>query len=163
MLDRYERILNVMKLFSRILSLLLCLLLLGGSALAVDTGADELLDRITAFWDSLDLKESLDLSSLTADIRALADESAQLDDEALESRIRALAEGRGLSLNDAQIQQLLQLIRTLETGIEKGNALKNKLQAFQAWVSNSFQALRDFFRRAADLFNRIVDWFDKLL
>lgn len=151
-----------MKLFSRLLCLLLCLLLLGGSALAADSGGDELLDRITDFWNSLGLKDALDLSPLTSEVRALADESAQLDDDALEARIRALAEEQGIHLNDAQIQQLLQLVRTLEAGIEKGNSLKNKFQAFQAWVSNAFQALRDFFQRAAELFQRIGDWLGKL-
>lgn len=152
-----------MKLFSRILCLLLCLLLLGGSALAADSGADTLLDRISEFWDTLDLQDALDLSSLTSGVRALAEESAQLDDEALEARIRALAEEQGIPLNDAQIKQLLQLVRSLETGIERGNSAKGKLQAFQAWLNNCLQALRDLFRRIAEAFQRIGSWLDKLL
>ena len=152
-----------MKLFSRLLSLLLCLLLLGGSVLAADSGTDTLLDRITEFWDTLDLPDMPDLSSLTEGVRALAEESAQLDDETLENRICALAEEQGLPLNDAQVQQLLQLVRSLETGVEKGKSVKNKLQALQAWFTGTLQTLRDFFQRVADVFRRLGDWLDKLL
>ena len=152
-----------MKSFSQMLCLLLCLLFLGGGALAADGGADTLPDRISDFWDSLELQDALDLSSLTAGVRALAEESAQLDDEALEARIRALAEEQGIPLNDAQIKQLLQLVRSLETGIEKGNSAKGKLQAIQTWLVSCLQTLRDLFRRIAEAFQRIGGWLDKLL
>ena len=152
-----------MKLFSRSLCLLLCLLLLGGSVLAADGDTDSLLDRVSDFWDSLDLQDTLDLPTLTEGVRALAEESAQLDDEALGDQIRAPAEDQGIPLNDAQVRQLLQLVRSLETGIEKGNSAKNKLQAFQAWLSGTIQVLRDLFQRVAEAFRRIGDWFDKLL
>ena len=152
-----------MKLFSRLLSLLLCLLLLGGSVLAADSGTDTLPDRITEFWDTLDLPDMPDLSSLTEGVRALAEESAQLDDEALGDQIRALAEDQGIPLNDAQIRQLLQLIRSLETGIERGAAAKNKLEALRAWFTGTLQTLRDFFQQVADVFRRVGEWIGKLL
>lgn len=151
-----------MNVFFRILSLFLCLLLLGGSALAAESGGDSLPDRIADLWDSLDLADKLDLSDLTEAVRDLASESAQLDDAALEARIRSLAEEHGLPLNDAQVQQLLQLVRSIETGVEKTGKLKAWFQNAWGKVRSMFESLRDFFQRAADLFHRLGDWLDKL-
>ena len=152
-----------MKLFSKLLCLLLCLLLLGGGALAADFDTEDLFERVREYWDSLDLGDAPELSSLTGGVRALAEESARLDDEALETRIRALAEEQGIPLNDAQIKHLVQLVRSLETGIQRSNSAKGKLEAARDWLTATLQALRDFFQRVADVFRRVGEWIDKLL
>lgn len=151
-----------MNVFYRILCFFLCLLVLGGSALAAEDDADSLPDRVREIWDSLDLADKLDLSDLTQAVRDLAVESAQLDDAALEDRIRSLAEEHGLSLNDAQVEQLRQLVRSIETGVEETGKLKAWFQNTWSKLRGMLETLRDFFRRAAEWFRKIGDWLDKL-
>ena len=158
-----------MKPVKRILTFVLCLCLLGSmvSAFAAEIelpGAesiDALSRRISELLDELDLREKLedlDTDALLADIKALAQESASMDDETLNEAIRALTEKHGLSLNDEQIAKLVKLCRSAE----KGTELKDKAENAKEKATGFWQRFREFAHRAAAFFTKLSAFLQKV-
>ena len=144
----------------RLICFLLCLSLLGGmgAALAVElpdaADAAEFAERIRARWEELEIRErleDLDMEGIGDDLRALAQESAGLDDEALEARIRALAAKHGVTLDDAQVEKIVKLFRSAE----KGAAVKEKAEDAKEKAAGFLQSLRGLAHKAAAFFQKL--------
>jgi len=153
----------------RLLCLLLCLCLFAGmgSALAADMPeveiSERLVRRLTEQWDDPEFKDKLasldgvDLEDLGEELKALAQEAETLSDEELAARLKALAEARGISLSDDQVQTLLKLLRTYE----KGTELKEKAEDVKEKTTGFVAAFRGFAHKAAAFFQRLSDFLKK--
>ena len=148
---------------------MLCLCLLGSmvSAFAAEIelpgaeGIDALSQRITELLDELDLREKLDeldMEALLSDIKALAQESASMEDDELDAAIRDLAKKHGLTLSDEQIAKLAKLCRSAE----KGSELKDKAENAKEKATGFWQRFREFAHRAAAFFTKLGAFLQKI-
>ena len=151
----------------RLICFLLCLCLLAGMCCASavelpDSGdLDEFTERIRTGWEELGIREKLedlDMDGLGEDLRALARESGELDDAALEARIRALAEKHGVTLDEDQVQKIVKLFRSYE----KGAAVKEKAAEAKEKAAGFWQSFREFAHRAAAFFSKLGSLLQKI-
>ena len=149
------------------LAFLLCLCLLCSlcSAYALDLPdmetADQFAERIRTIWEDLDIREKLDdldLDGLGADLRALAAESAELSDSALEARIRAIAEKHGVTLDDGQVQKVVKIFRSYEKGVD----VKGKAETLKEKAAGVVEFLRSLAHKASSFFLKLGGLLQKI-
>ena len=121
---------------------------------------EEFTRRIGEFWKDLKLKDKLDdleFSGLGDDLKALLQESAALDDDELEARIREIAASHGVTLDDEQAQNLAKLLRTYEKGAEVKEKAEDAREKAAGWMDH----LRSFAHKAAGVFQKLGTWLEK--
>ena len=100
---------------------------------------------------------------LAEDLAALLKVSSDMTDEELSAAIGAAALSRGVTLKDSQVQQLVDLCRSLEKLDSdelkaKIDGLRNfteKLDETKGFFAGIFSALRDLFARIGEMLSRL--------
>ena len=100
---------------------------------------------------------------LAEDLAALLKVSAEMTDEELSAAIGDAAQSRGVTLKDSQVQQLVDLCRSLEK--LDSDELKAKINGLRSFTENLeetkgffaglFSALRELFARIGEMFSRL--------
>ncbi len=114
-----------------------------------DDGLNDISDGQKSLLKEL-LAEKLkeyDPASLAEDLKALLAVSADLTDDALRSAIDEAAKSRGITLKDSQLQQLVDLCRTLEK--LNPDELKNKVGDLQK-LTNGLSETKGFLSGAGN-------------
>ena len=150
----------------RLLCFILALCLLCGAVSVFSAAAEdedrigEFTRRVGEFWSELELKDKLDeleLSGLGDDLKALLQDSAALDDDELEARIREIAAAHGVTPDDEQVEKLAKLVRTYE----KGADIKEKAEDAREKAAGLMDHLRAFAHKAAGVFQKLGTWLEK--
>ncbi|MBR6114471.1 MAG: DUF1002 domain-containing protein [Oscillospiraceae bacterium] len=94
--------------------------------------------ELTLTADLADQLGSVDASAIVGDLKSILTETASMTDEELRTQIRAVAEQYGVTLNDAQVRQLLNLCRRLE-GLSESD-LVEKIEDLQSTAKKISEA-----------------------
>ena len=107
--------------------------------------------------------------SIVEELKAVLNETAGMSDDEIRAEIRRIADEHSVRLTDAQVQQLLDLCRTLEkldpdqlsqqvedvqNTLEKVEEAKDRATGFFRTLKNAYEAVRSFFDRLAELAGR---------
>ncbi len=131
---------------------------------AKEAGTQEL----TVTGDLADEIGTEDSTSIVNDLKQILNETEGMTDEEIRSRVREIADSYSVHLTDAQIQQLVDLTRTLEKlddfqlkekvenvqdTLQKVSEAKTQIRRFIERIRNAFSAMREFF----DKINGLLD------
>ena len=112
---------------------------------------------------------SADSTSIVNDLKQMLNETANMTDDELRATIRRVASTYRVELTDAQVQQLLDLCRSLEkldpdaltkrvgdiqSTLEKVEEAKEQVVGFFETVKRIVDGIRDFIDRVSSLFGR---------
>ncbi|MBQ9662427.1 MAG: DUF1002 domain-containing protein [Oscillospiraceae bacterium] len=110
---------------------------------------------------------SADSTSIVNDLKLMLNETVNMSDEELRSTIRRIAGTYHVTLTETQVQQLVDLCRSLEkldagtltqrvediqSTLEKVSEAKDQVVGFFQTIRNAFAAVKDFFDRLSSLF-----------
>ena len=107
-------------------------------------------------------------TSIVNELKNMLGQTVNMSDEELRAAIRQIAAGYGAALTDAQVQQLLELCRSLEkldpdsltekvgeiqNTLEKVSEAKDQVVGFVEKARQVIDAVKDFFARISSLFD----------
>lgn len=107
-------------------------------------------------------------TSIVNELKNMLGQTVNMSDEELRTAIRQIAAGYGAALTDAQVQQLLELCRSLEkldpdsltekvgeiqNTLEKVSEAKDQVVGFVERARQVIDAVKDFFARISSLFD----------
>ena len=106
-----------------------------------------------------------DATELVNHLKAILDETANMTDEELYAEILSIAEQIGVSLTDEQVNQLITLVRHLET--LDTSELMGRVQQVQSVVSNFGEVAGNaeatsFLSKLVSFFDSIANFFDRI-
>ena len=102
-------------------------------------------------------------AGIVASLKEILDQTQAMSDDEVRSEIRRIAEAYSVAVTDAQVQQLLDLVRKLE-GLDTGELqqrLTGLAQTAQAvntvsdTISRVYESVKDFFASVGDFFVRL--------
>ena len=111
---------------------------------------------------------SEDSTSIVNDLKQMLNETVNMSDDELRGTIRRIAGTYNVTLTDTQVQQLLDLCRSLEKldagsltqrvedirgTLEKVSEAKNQMVTFFQKLQKAFATMKDFFDRLSSLFS----------
>ena len=110
---------------------------------------------------------SEDSTSIVNELKNRLNETANMTDEELSAAIRQIASQYGVNLNDSQIQQLLDLCRSMEkldreTLTQKVEDLQGTLEKVaeaKDQVAGFLEQMKDFFATVREFFNKVSSIF----
>ena len=123
--------------------------------------------ELTTTADLADQLGDLDASAIVGDLKAILSETKNMTDDELKEQIRAVAAEYSVTLNDYQVNQLLNLcrkmeglseselidrIRDLQNTARKIGEAGEKAEQVKETVSSLANTVKTFFLRAADFF-----------
>ena len=129
---------------------------------AKEAGTQEL----TVVGDLAEEIGSEESASIVGELKQILNETAEMTDEEIRLRISEIAKSYNVSLTDAQLQQLVDLCRTLEKienlrlkdrvedvqdTLQKVSEAKNSFARFVERLRNIFDAVRSFFDRVSGI------------
>ena len=129
---------------------------------AKEAGTQEL----TVVGDLAEEIGSEESASIVGELKQILNETAEMTDEEIRLRISEIATSYNVSLTDAQLQQLVDLCRTLEKienlrlkdrvedvqdTLQKVSDAKNSFARFVERLRNIFDAVRSFFDRVSGI------------
>lgn len=106
---------------------------------------------------------SEEAAGIVASLKEILDQTQAMSDDEVRSEIRRIAEAYSVAVTDAQVQQLLDLVRKLE-GLDTGELqqrLTGLAQTAQAvntvsdTISRVYESVKDFFASVGDFFVRL--------
>jgi len=120
---------------------------------------DWLNDRTATLAPELsDTLNDIDTQNLLSDLRALVGETSGMSDGDLREAIISLSEAHGIHLVDSQVQQLMDLCRTLEK--LSPEALKEKTDALHSALPHA-SGLRGVLDKVLSAFRGAAHWLGK--
>ena len=129
----------------------------------VDQAKEAGTQELTVTGDLADEIGSEDSASIIGDLKKILQETEELTDDELRAEVRRIAASYHVTLTDAQVEQLLDLCRTLQKLDDF--ELKEKVEDVQDTlqkVSEAKSQLERFLDRARSIFDALGGFFDRI-
>ncbi len=110
---------------------------------------------------------NLDATKIVSGLKEVLSETEKMSDEELRREIQSIASEYNITLSDSQIQQLIDLCRSLEkldpselkSRVEEAQETIRRIGEAKDKAASFYEKLKGFFGDAADFIDRVKSWF----